>query len=99
MEDHAGEGPQRPRHLAEHARSRDQLDLDGVMLDEPEGTFELQTAQRIVDDLRTLKAAAAMDKGVGLDGCTAKPATRGLLGGRLHVVLGSIGSGMTGVGR
>jgi len=31
MKDHAGVGAERPRDLAEHACSRDQLDLDGVM--------------------------------------------------------------------
>ena len=40
MKDHAGVGAERPRHLAEHACSRDQLDLDGVMLDEPERPYK-----------------------------------------------------------
>jgi hypothetical protein len=65
MEDHAGVGAERLRHLAGHACSRDQRDLDGVMLDEPERPFKHKTAQRIDDNLRALKVAA-MDKRVGL---------------------------------
>jgi hypothetical protein len=57
-------------------------------------SFKRKTAQRIVDNLRALKAAAAMDKGVGLDGCVGEPATRKLLGWRLHVASRIERSGM-----
>src|SRR5262249_16819075 len=93
MEDHAGVGAQRPFHLAEHARSRDQFDLNGVMLDEAECPFKHKTAQRLVDNLCALKAAAAMDKGVGLDGC-ARTGDARTLGWRLHVVSRIERSGM-----
>ena len=97
MKDHAGVGAERRRDLAEHACSRDQLDLDGVMLDASERTLEHETAQRIVDDLRALKAAAAMNEGVGLDGCAGEPATCGHLGWRLHGVARIEWSGMRGL--
>jgi len=60
--------------------------------------FKHKTARRIVDNLRALKAAVAMDKGVGLDGCAGEPATRKLLGWRFVYFVSRIEwSGMTAV--
>ena len=54
-----------PSDHVNHACSQGQLDLDGVMHDEPQLAFQLHSTQRVVDDLRALKPTAAMDKGIG----------------------------------
>jgi hypothetical protein len=69
----------------------------GSWLDEPERPFKHEAAQRMVDYLRALKAAAAMNEGVGLDGCAGEPATCGHLGWRLHGVARIEWSGMRGL--
>jgi hypothetical protein len=53
--------------LAWHTDARHELDFNRITFEEAECSFEAQTALRIVDDGRELKAAIGMHKRMGFD--------------------------------
>ena len=75
---------QRPRDFRRDANSRDELDVDGILLDQTERAFKLQTTLRVVNDLRALEARTSMHERVCLHECARKLATDGSGGGLLH---------------
>jgi hypothetical protein len=85
-EDHTGVFTQRPGNFGGNAHSRNELDSDRIVLDQPEGTFELEPAVRVVDDLRALEAVPLVDKGVRFDRRAGEAAAGGFRRGLLHDV-------------